>query len=79
MLELPPEEQTHEEYKIFLREQESQLRIGYSTHIINPENLPNFLKTYKSLDSKVLSYEIVDCKIVKACLAIRIRCIFVKN
>ena len=40
MLELPPDQQTHEEYKAFLREQESQLRIGYSTHIIDPESLP---------------------------------------
>ena len=79
MLGLPPEEQTHEEYKIFLREQESQLRIGYSTHIIDPESLSNFLQTYKSSNSKVLSEEIVSCKIVKTWLEIKIRCVFVKN
>lgn len=28
MLELPPDQQTHEEYKAFLRQQESQLRKG---------------------------------------------------
>lgn len=80
MLELPPDQQTHEEYKAFLREQESQLRIGYSTHIIDPESLPNFLKTYKlNLPDTVISYEIVDCKIVKTELAIKIRCIFTKR
>lgn len=79
MLKLPPDQQTHEEYKAFLREQESQLKIGYSTHIIDPENLPNFLKTYKSLDSRVLSYEIVDCKIANTWLEIKIRCIFTKD
>lgn len=79
MLELPPEEQTHEEYKVFLREQESQLRIGYSTHIIDPESLPSFLQTYKPLNPNVLYYEIVDCKIVKTWLEIKIRCIFTKD
>ena len=79
MLELPSEEQTHEEYKIFLREQESQLRIGYSTHIIDPESLPSFLQTYKPLNPKVLYYEIIDCKIVKTWLEIKIRCIFTKD
>ena len=79
MLELPPDQQTHEEYKAFLREQESQLRIGYSTHIIDPESLPNFLKTYKSSNSRVLSEEIVSCKIVKTWLEVKIRCIFTKD
>lgn len=70
---------SHEQYKEFLKKEESELKIGYTIHIIEPENLSRFILEYRNnIDfSNILSIEIVDCKIVKSWLEIKTRTIFI--